>query len=223
MGREPRTSFAVLVEEKEELELNPVDEDKLRQHVRGIIDAQEQLQREAVERRGAVRERERNLRSRGELPHFTVGDFVLVARTRKAGRNAKLMSEWTGPWRVVSDDREHVYAVEHIVSGEVRDTHVARMRFYADKDLHVTRRLMEIFQHLEHQAEYHIEGIDKIKKAPRGDEYLVLVRWMGLDEEATWEPVSRVLEDAPVVLKRELRKMCLPPGDKKKLHERYGV
>ena len=93
--------------------------------------------------------------------------------------------------------------MEHIVSGEVRDYHVARMRFYADKNLHVTRRLMDLFQHLEHQAGYHIEETDKMKKAPRGDEYLVLVRWMELDEKATWASVSWVLEEAPVVLKRE--------------------
>ena len=44
----------------------------------------------------------------------------------------------------------------------------ARMRFCADKGLHVTRRLVDMFQHLEHQAGYRTEEIDMIKKAPRG-------------------------------------------------------
>ena len=34
MGREPRTDFAVLVEEQEEMEISPVHEEKLRLYVR---------------------------------------------------------------------------------------------------------------------------------------------------------------------------------------------
>ena len=39
------------------------------------------------------------------LPHFTVGDNVLVARVSRQGKRRKLMSPWTGPWRVVNDDK----------------------------------------------------------------------------------------------------------------------
>ena len=144
MGREPRTAFAALVEETEEVEITPVDEEKLRQYVRGIFEAQEQLQRETVERSESERQRARQAISRGDLPHFTVGDYVLVARARKGGRHAKLMNTWTRPWKVVSDDREHVYTVEYIISGDVHDAHVARLKFYADKELNVTRRIQEI-------------------------------------------------------------------------------
>ena len=35
----------------------------------------------------------------------------------------KLVSEWTGPWKVASDDREYVHTVENMVSGEVQDAH----------------------------------------------------------------------------------------------------
>ena len=34
------------------------------------------------------------------LPHFTAGDYVLVARESRQGKHRKLMSTWTGPWRV---------------------------------------------------------------------------------------------------------------------------
>lgn len=55
------------------------------------------------------------------------------------------------------------------------------------------KRMQDIFQHLELEAEFHI-SIEGYKKAARGDEYLVQVKWMGLDDdEATLEPVSRVL------------------------------
>lgn len=36
--------------------------------------------------------------------------------------------------------------------GETHDPHVVRMRFYADKQLEVTRRMTKVFQHLEHKA-----------------------------------------------------------------------
>ncbi|CAN0058191.1 unnamed protein product, partial [Sphacelaria rigidula] len=35
------------------------------------------------------------------LPKFAVGGFVLYARVRRQGVMPKLMSTWTGPWRVV--------------------------------------------------------------------------------------------------------------------------
>ena len=31
------------------------------------------------------------------LPHFTVGDYVLVARVSKQGKHSELMKTWTGP------------------------------------------------------------------------------------------------------------------------------
>ena len=82
------------------------------------------------------------------------------------------MSTCTGPWRVVNDDREHVYVVEHIVTGVTRDVHVACMRFHADRHLNVTKRLKDVFQYQEHQGEYHIRCITDVDKAKRGDEYV---------------------------------------------------
>ena len=45
----------------------------------------------------------------------------------RQGKRRKLMSPWTGPWRVSDDDKEHVYAVQLFV--ELRDVHVVTMRF----------------------------------------------------------------------------------------------
>ena len=207
LGREPRTAFSALVEEDNEcMELTVVDEERLREHVRSIVSAHDELQKQVVERRDVQRQQTRTLSSRGELPHFTVGDYVLVARVRKEGKHAKLMATWTGQWQVASDDREHVYVVQHLITGEPREAHVARMRLFFDGQLHVTSQLREIFQQLEHLAEYHIEEMTTAKRAARGDEFVVFVKWMGLDEaEGTWEPVSRVMTDAPAILRRSSR------------------
>ena len=64
--------------------------------------------------------------------------FVLYARVRRQGVTPKLMSTWTGPWRVVGADHSHVFSVQNIVSGEVHIAHVARVRFCADADLNIT-------------------------------------------------------------------------------------
>ena len=58
------------------------------------------------------------------LPHFTVGDYFLVARESRQGKHRKLMSTWTGPWRVANDDKENVDAVQHLVTAELREVHV---------------------------------------------------------------------------------------------------
>lgn len=61
--------------------------------------------------------------------------------------------------------------VEHMaLLGDVRDAHVAKMRFYASKELH-----LRIFQHFKLEATFHITRTD-CKKAPKSDEYLVLVK-----------------------------------------------
>ena len=43
------------------------------------------------------------------------------------------------------DQRLHVQDVRDIVSGEVRDVHVARMCFCADAALEITAKLKEVF------------------------------------------------------------------------------
>ena len=147
----------------------------------------------------------RHHRARGcrdkTLPHFTVGDYVLLAEVSTQGKHCKLISTWTGPWRFANDDKERAYAVQHLVTGELRDVHVARMRFYADDQIEITGELPTIYQQLENQGEYHIRGISASMRAASGDECVVKVAWEGLEEaESTWELVSRVIYDAPAVL-----------------------
>ena len=58
--------------------------------------------------------------------------------------------------------------MENIMSGEIQDSDVARMRSCADKGLHRHPPAGDRFQHLEHQSGYRAEEINMIKKAPRG-------------------------------------------------------
>lgn len=101
----------------------------------------------------------------------------------------------------VSGEREHVYEMQHLVTAETRDVHVTCLQFFAYKDLEVTKGVEDIFEHLNQQAQNHIDHIIDSKKAERGHEFIIRVAWQGLDEgESLWERLSRVLEDAPIVL-----------------------
>ena len=116
------------------------------------------------------------------LPYFTVGGYVLVARVSRQGKHRKLTSAWIGPWRVANNDKDHVYAVQHLVTDELPDVHVARMRFHADDHLEITGELLKVSQQLENQSEHHIRSISAINRATSGDEFVVKVVWEGLED-----------------------------------------
>ena len=84
----------------------------------------------------------------GEVCRYCFGDFVMVVRVGRCGSTPKMLMTLNRPWRVLVAQRSHVYGVQSIVSGEVRDVHVARMRFYADAVLGITAELKEVVQHM---------------------------------------------------------------------------
>ena len=98
------------------------------------------------------------------------------------------------------------------------------MRFYADDQLEITGELVKVFQQLENQGEYLNRSISAIKRAARGNEFVVKVASEGLEEaESTWEPVSRVFHDAPAVLRKGLKALRLKAEQKRALVKRYGL
>ena len=124
-----------------------LDSNSLRSKVADVVNAQEIFHKQVSDKVRENRERQRRAADRGVMPNFDVGDYVLVARVRKRGVTPKLVSKWTGPWRVVTAETGHLYGVENIVSGDIRDVHVARLRYYADRELGMTAQLKDVFQH----------------------------------------------------------------------------
>ena len=86
----------------------------------------------------------------------------------------KLMSTWTGPWRVVRADHSHVYSVQNIVSGKVHTAHVARLCFYADADFNITAEIKDVFQHSYAQGECRMNAFMHVAEDDQGD-VIVLV------------------------------------------------
>ena len=172
----------------------------------------------------ANRDRQRTAASRGVLPNLSVGDYVFVARVRRSGSTPKLLMTWTGPWRVVSAEQPHVYGVQNIVSGDVRDVHVTRIRFYADSALAITAELKDVFQHAFTQGEFEMAAIVDMSRADEGPGFDVEVEWVGFDKsENTWEALSKIWDASPQFVKSELRKLGLTRAVREELKRQYGI
>lgn len=53
----------------------------------------------------------------------------------RSGTTPKLVGTWTGPWRIVIVEKQHVCGGRSIVASEVQDVHVAHLQFHGDKEL----------------------------------------------------------------------------------------
>ena len=224
-GRAPLTSYSTLASlTGEDWKVDALDEEALRRKVANVVEAQQGLYKAVEERAKKNRERQRQAASRGQLPNFAMGDYVMVARARRPGSMPKLVSTWTGPWRIVTADKAHVYGVQNIVTGEVKEVHVVRLRFYADKDLEMTATLKEVLQHAFIQGEFEMAGIVNISEAEDGQGFDVKVDWVGFDEgESSWEPLANIWDGAPQFVKSELRTLRLDQGMRSRLQRFYGI
>ena len=121
-------------------------------------------------------------------------------------------------------NKEHVYAVQRLVTAKPRDAHAERMRVYADDKLEVTGGLLKVFQQLEKQEEYHIWSTTAINRAASGNEFVVNVAWEALEKaKSTWKPVSRVFYDPPAVLHQELEALRVKSEQRRAFVHMYGL
>ena len=176
-GRLPPTAFSVFVGDEpdgwcvKEAELSQEMIQKLNV---GLVTVQEELRREVFERVRAARDRKRVAASAGSMPNFEVGVNVLVARVRNLGSAPKLVTPWSGPWRVITGGPPHVYNVQNIVTGESKEVHVVRVRAYADSSSAVDAEVQGLFEMTKHQGEYEIQDILNIGEDPlKSEEYKV--------------------------------------------------
>ncbi|ETL31561.1 hypothetical protein L916_15684 [Phytophthora nicotianae] len=102
---------------------------------------------------------------------------------------------------VVETSSNWVFTVENLLTGETKEAHATRLKFYADSSLGIAEDLLA---HVAHNNEGHV--VEKLLEA-RYDATSamnqLLVKWRGLCElENTWEPVQNLLEDVPALVKR---------------------
>ncbi|ETI44646.1 hypothetical protein F443_10668 [Phytophthora nicotianae P1569] len=134
------------------------------------------------------------------MAQFAIGDFVLYADVW-SHRRSKLRVKWCGPVRVVETSSNWVFTVENLLTGETKEAHATRLKFYADSSLGITEDLLA---HVAHNSEGHV--VEKLLQARYGATsamHQLLVKWRGLCKlENTWEPVQNLLEDVPALVKR---------------------
>ena len=74
-----------------------------------------------------------------------------------------------------------MYGVEDIVTGRSREMHIARMQPYVGASLDVTAELKEVFKNPKSQGRFNKERIEAVDLVVDNEEYVVKVKWVGLD------------------------------------------
>lgn len=151
------------------------------------------------------RRRMRDRTSKGKLPNFSNGDFVLVAREDfTAGE--KLSLRWRGPRRIVTALNNYVYQVEDLRNGRVQDVHASRLKFYHDESLNVEAIMPHV---LASETGMDVQRLMWLMETEDG--IMVQVRWRGLSEsDDTVEPLAKIYQDVPALVLKLFRRKNAP-------------
>ena len=212
-------SILVRMSKNAEEELRRVDLADIDKYCSKLMKALDDIHKDVSSRRDQQRAAERKRSSKGRMPNFDVGDFVLIARVKKPGKDRKLMAVWHGPYRITKVISDHLYVVQNLLTGGCMKSHSARMQFYKDSSLRITEELKNT---MHYQGTFGVECIDGLKKVKDG--YEVHVKWEGFEDvEKTWEPLETILEDQPEFLCTELAKLKLSAKIRKELKILYRI
>ena len=188
---------------------NPFTAHQLQQLVADLQKSFLAWHREVEEARNSRRDAA-NSRRRTATPNFSTGDYVLVSNVLNVRRN-KLQVRWSGPYRIISAKSDYIFTVLDLLSEKTFDCHCSRMRFYSDGHLHITEEILKQFAHDGHGFE--IADVLNVRFNHRLNDWEVFIAWAGFESaEHTWEPLSQLLKDCPVFIKRRLRnaEFCPP-------------
>jgi hypothetical protein len=132
-------------------------------------------------------------------PNFDVGDYVMYATRRNLqGPSRKSKPRWTGPYKVTACNSDWDFTILHLVTNEYIHAHSSRLKYYCDKDLHVTADLK--YQITHDEMRYRVSKF--INHRVHDGNYELLTVWEGFDvEDATWEPLPILFEDVPQLCK----------------------
>ena len=117
-----------------------------------------------------------------------------------------------------------MYDMEDIVMERARGVKITRMRPYADASLNFAAKLKKIFNSPKSQGEFDMERLEAVGLAADSEEYVVKMKWVGLDEEETTrKSVSTIYADAPKYLVVQSRKLRLTKKVRDDIKKAYGI
>ncbi|OWY94850.1 hypothetical protein PHMEG_00035301, partial [Phytophthora megakarya] len=134
------------------------------------------------------------------VAQFDIGDYVLYADVWQHTRS-KLRVKWCGPAQVTATVSNWLFEVKNLITGQRREAHASRLKFYADE--------MRTYCYMLHTTNSDGHVVDHLVKArynPNAKRHEIQVHWRGLNSiEDSWEPAQTLLEDVPVAIKAFVR------------------
>lgn len=131
---------------------------------------------------------------------------MLVAR-EDFHAGAKLALRWRGPRRVPKALSDYVYQIEDLHNGATEEIHTSWLKFYHYRSLDTEAILAQLIA-----SETGMPVARLMQMVRTEDGLKVQVRWKGLRAgEYRLEPLHRIFEDVPVMLKCLLTRNNTPP------------
>lgn len=151
------------------------------------------------------RQRSRDAALRGELPKFSEGHFVLVARDDFTAGGI-LSLRWWGPRRVVQTISDSIFQFEDLRNGQLEYVHGTRKNFYRDSSLNAEAVISHV---VASETGMPVQRLMRLEDTDDG--LIVQVRWRGLPEsENSMEPAGNVYEDVPQLFRKLLGRQNTP-------------
>ena len=198
LGKEPTPAISTFIRTATAEPISVTDLQRERCiNVRALQDRMDELHPLVQGALQSHRDNSRRAASKGRLPNFTEGDFVLVAQdSYKAGE--KLALRGRGPRRVIKARSEFVCQVEDLRNGALEDIHATRLKFYRDSSLNTEAIMTHVLSSESGMA------VSRLMRLAESDDALhVVVRWKGLPHsEDSMEPLGRIYEDVPQMVLR---------------------
>lgn len=137
------------------------------------------------------------------MAQFDIGDFVLYADVWAHARD-KLKVKWCGPAQVTAATSNWVFEIQNMITGERKEAHASRLKFYADSTLEINE---ELLLHVAHNSEGHVvHSLLDARYSAKEKRHELRVHWRGLDTaEDSWEPADVLLQDVPAAVKAFVR------------------
>lgn len=175
-------------------------------NVQNLLDRMEHLRPLVHNDVSDNRKRAREHNSKGQLPNFSEGDYVLVARNIFF-EGEKLCLHWRGPRRIIKALSDYLFDVEDLRSGKIDSIHGSRLKYYSDSSLDekvITSHVLS--------SETRMPVARLMKLVKDKDKLKVQVRWKGLSpQDDTLEPLQNVFEDVPQMLDGLLKRKNTSP------------